>query len=180
MTSPVPAFRLDSATPAPVTPPPRRGGRVALLVVGALVLIAATAGGTWWLTRPAASSAPPTAVASPTGPSPLPIFGRLELDDVTLLAEPGDECWGHRGYDDIRGGAQVTITDSAGKVIGVGALDPGYVTYDSTGAAYTCKFEFVVTGVKAGGGFYGVEVAHRGRVQFSEAALAAAIKLSLG
>lgn len=177
MTSPEPAFRLDPA-PAPVSPPPRRRGRPALLVVSALVLVAATAGGTWWLTRPAVSA--PTPAASPTAPAPLPIFGHLDLDDVVFSAHPGDECWGHRGYDDIRGGAQVTVTDTAGKVIGVGALDPGHVAYDSSGAAYMCTFTFVVTGVKAGGGFYGVEVAHRGRVQYAEAKLAAAIALTLG
>jgi hypothetical protein len=78
-------------------------------------------------------------------------------------------CYGQRGYDDIRGGAQVTVTDPDGKVIALGKLDEGRATVGSDQRATKCVFQFKVEGVPTGQGFYGVEVSHRGVLRDSEA-----------
>lgn len=70
------------------------------------------------------------------------------------------------GYDDITKGAGVTIKDPSGKAVAIGELGAGKDIGDSN-----CAFLFTVKDVPAGLGIYGVEVTHRGVVQYKEAAL---------
>jgi hypothetical protein len=172
------AYPLDGAAlpPPPAPVPPRRPRWVVpLLAAVALVLVAGTAVTTWALTRD-------TRALPPAAPAAIAIDGTLELDGVVGPGwKVGVECWGNRGYDDIREGAQVTVTDRDGAVLALGRLLAGVVTDDPRlEGAKTCVFGFTVLAVPAGKGIYGVEVAHRGIVRFEEAKLAAAIGLTLG
>jgi len=92
----------------------------------------------------------------------------------TSVAKQGTGCYGTGGYGDIREGAAVTVTDAAGTTIALGSV---------TGSQYTprgCLLTFAVAGVPSGEGFYGVEISHRGVVQFDEAALRVGVELTLG
>jgi hypothetical protein len=71
-------------------------------------------------------------------------------------------CSGSGGYSDLTQGATVTVYNSAGSIIGSGALSPGY----STGPG-SCMFDFRVQSVPGGSDFYQVEVSHRGRITLS-------------
>ena len=79
------------------------------------------------------------------------------------------------GYDDIAEGAQVVITDQFGATVAIGELEAGII---SMGGTYL--FQFTVRDVPPGKRFYGVEVSHRGRVQYDEAKLRAGPELSIG
>jgi hypothetical protein len=86
-------------------------------------------------------------------------------------------CEGMSGYDDIRGGASVTVYDATGRVVGTDPLDPG----TSTGWR-TCKFTFAVPVTpKEESDHYQVEVSHRGKtVVDEEDARMRYIELTLG
>lgn len=85
-------------------------------------------------------------------------------------------CFGKGGLSDLKGGAQVVITDAAGATVAVTSLRPGVL--DLSGAPYLCVLRFEAS-VPAGKGFYGVQIANRERVQYPEAQLGQ-IKLSVG
>lgn len=108
---------------------------------------------------------------------PIDIHGTLTLRSGSQVVD-AMECTGSDGYDDIAKGAQVTITDAAGKTIAVGKLGRGQRV---AGAQYfgDCQFPF---SIKAPGGesFYGVEVSHRGVTRYSAADAGHAITLTLG
>ena len=97
--------------------------------------------------------------------------------DGTLTTDNGSPCLSDDGYDDISSGAQVIITDAAGKTVGVGYLGHGKVADDGS----TCKFSFAIKDITAGSKFYGVHVGNqnRGVVQEKPAELKS-IELELG
>jgi hypothetical protein len=64
------------------------------------------------------------------------------------------------GFDDIRTGTQVTVSDAGGKVIGTTSLTGG--TMDAKG----CHFTFAVPSIPKSD-FYKVEVSHRGALSYS-------------
>jgi hypothetical protein len=100
------------------------------------------------------------------------VNGSLELSDTS--GDNGDgTCTGSGGYDDISPGAQVTIKDSAGKVVAVGSLGDGV----SSGGA--CTFNFTVSDVPGGSKIYAVEVSHRGDINFTRSE-AEDVSLTLG
>lgn len=121
-------------------------------------------------------SAPPSQapVAAPT-PSPLTINGEVVLDVPFGSMTAGDwpNCKGADSYADLVSGAQIVVTDAAGKTIGLGRLDAGVRRERG------CVFFFKVSGVPAGGEFYGVEVARRGRVQYTAAQLTYPIRQTI-
>jgi len=78
------------------------------------------------------------------------------------------------GYDDIREGAQVVVTDASGATIAVGRLGFG-----SWKRNVGCVFLFELE-VPGGHDFYGIEVSHRGRLQYPAEQLAAPLDLTLG
>jgi hypothetical protein len=168
-------FVLDQLAPAR---PPRR--RWPWLAGGALLALAIAAGGIYFATRGDDTPAKATTAAKPVS-STLAITGTL------TLARPGfvwdaaaSVCVGQNGYDDISGGVQVVITNPAGVTVAVGRLGDG-ATVSGPGAlaASGCAFPFSVA-VPAGLGFYGVEVSHRGRLQYSEADIHRGLALTLG
>lgn len=150
-------------------------------MAGAVVVaVAAGAGYALGLDDPKPATSPAAAAGS-AAPASFTVNGRLRLELSGFTWNPGQGCWGISGYDDLREGAQVVITDGLGATIAVGALDTGIVTLNPTDqkrASY-CELPFTVQQVPAGRGFYGVEVAHRGRVQYPEADVRGLLELSL-
>lgn len=111
------------------------------------------------------------APAAPPTPASMNITGTLTLRTTSIgtgsadLPTDGSPCYGTGGYSDIADGAQVTVTDAAGKVVGLGKLSAGAYQTDS------CVFPFTVSGVVSGSQFYGIEVTHRGAVRYQGAAV---------
>lgn len=144
---------------------------VKVLTASAVVLVA-LAGlavvATVWL-RPESVTAVPTAA--------LKVDGSVTVVGQSPQVVTQDEltCQGGGGYDDIRQGAQVVVSDSAGKTVALGQLGAG-----SWKRGVGCIFLFTVADVPAGEKFYGLEVSHRGRVQYTAAQLAAPVELSIG
>jgi hypothetical protein len=66
-------------------------------------------------------------------------------------------CEGRGGYDDMTEGADITVYDANGSVIGASSLEGG----QRSGS--TCRWAFTVQGVPTST-FYQVEVSHRGKV----------------
>jgi hypothetical protein len=143
--------------PAP-QPPQRTGLLAAVLVVVVLVAAAAGVGG-FLLLR--SGKTPVEAVKAATGPGPYRITGSVSL--ARGYDGASSACYGKGGYADIRAGAQVVISDSAGATIAVGSLDAGTVT-----SGRGCVLPFSVPGVPSGKGFYGIEVSHRGVLKYNE------------
>ena len=107
-----------------------------------------------------------TAAPTPTGPSTFSVSGTITLRSVSGWRTDYGVCYGLGGYSDIRQGAQVKVTDAAGKVVGLGDLGAG----QQVGSLLEgCAFTFGVVGVPADGDIYGVEVTNRGIVQFKKA-----------
>lgn len=96
----------------------------------------------------------------------------------TTYDSVGRTCAGDGGYDDIRAGAQVVVTDADGGTVALGELSQGRM--DGSVPDATCQWRFTVADVPAGAGFYGVEVTHRGALQYTEQELRSPISLSLG
>ncbi|MFF0864122.1 hypothetical protein ACFYUV_20355 [Nonomuraea sp. NPDC003560] len=85
------------------------------------------------------------------------------------------------GFKDIQEGVQVVVTDAASKTIALAALGPGKMRRPGGPDALDrhCVFPFAVS-APAGHDFYGVEVSHRGRVQFTAAQVKTPLELTLG
>lgn len=164
----------------PTTPPPSRRRVVPILValaVAAIVtgLIVAYA---WAGNR---ANEPDTQVgdAVPT----ITIMGNLHLNDLAPGWTVGAACHAlSPGYADVAAGAQVIVTDPAGKVVGTGTLGAGKVEVNPKlgSPAKICTFPFTVTGVPTGLSTYGIQVSHRGVLQYRETDLAGPVILDLG
>jgi hypothetical protein len=131
--------------------------RIAVALITAVVL-AAVAAGAYVLLRP----------------KPFEIQGDVSIPWIGAQAEVGP-CTPSGGYGDI-GGAQVVVSDAAGKTIATGNLPP-------TGriADLRCVFDFEVKGIPGGHDFYGVAISHRGRLQYRREQLdGQVLKLNLG
>lgn len=111
----------------------------------------------------------------PAAPSPAPITvgGALRVPR-SLSGGFSQECVTGGGYSDIKEGAQVVITDEANKTIALGHLEGG--TLDGA----RCVFPFSLPDVPAGHRFYGIEVSHRGRLQYTAEQLAVSLQLTVG
>ena len=144
-------------------------------IAGLAVLFLVAAGATWALTR--AVPAAPTPTQSATGAATTIINGDLTLTSARGVRNTvGSICTGTGGYDDIQAGASVTVTDANGTTIALGSLLLG----ETSELIFRCVFPIRVLDVPMGKGFYGIEVAHRGKVQIAEADLAAGVHLTLG
>jgi hypothetical protein len=120
-----------------------------------------------------------TGSSQPKAPSTITVTGTLtlsrgtDLNWVTLTdVHEGATCYGTSGYGDIAKGAQVTVYDAHGTVIGSGALGDG--TVQST----DCVFAFSVPAVSKTN-FYQVEVSHRGKITVTPAEVGS-VSLTLG
>ncbi|TQS29098.1 hypothetical protein [Microbispora sp. KK1-11] len=136
----------------------------------------------------AAASALTACAADPPAPAPpktLAVFGTITVPggvtEQGLDGGPGQTCVMDGGYSDIRQGAQVVVSDEKGTTIAIGNLGEGTLDLPNLQAWGTrsCVFPFLVK-APAGRRFYGVEVSHRGRLQYTEAQLAEALRLTLG
>lgn len=122
-------------------PAPRNRRRLYLIAAGATAAVVA-AGAIGWSVMPAS---------------------RFDLRGDVL---------GEGGMDPKCSRSDITITDASGATIGLGQLDvPKLVSGDPDLHWYMrCQSTFSVN-VPAGKGFYGIEVDHKGRVQYPEAAV---------
>jgi len=152
------------------------------LLAASTLAIVALAGGIFAVTLDGKTpAAPATVVRTTAAPRTINISGTL------TLARPGfvwdsttSTCTGQNGYDDIHGGAQVVVTNPAGVTVAIGHLGDGEPMSDPGATiAYGCALPFSVT-APAGLGFYGVEISHRGRVQYGEKDVQQALSLTLG
>lgn len=92
------------------------------------------------------------------------VSGLLELyGDESSVENNGTECWGVGGYGDIQEGAEVTIRDGSGELIGSGNLDAGSTVGDGT-----CTFLWFIDDVSEVD-FYEIEVSSRGALTYSKA-----------
>lgn len=162
------------APPAPPAPPRRN---LLPWIAAAAVALLLVAGGAVAVTVFVMSASKPT---PPAGPATVTAYGQmnLSLGGFAWNRNPA-ECWGRGGYDDIREGVNVTITDPEGKVVALGKLAKGLpVIIDDR--ASSCLFRFEVE-VPAGLKFYGIEVSHRGVIQFTQDELTGkGVTLTLG
>lgn len=113
-----------------------------------------------------------TSSVSPTTLSIAELTGALDQFSAFYPAE-GGECAGYGGYQDIRGGAVVTVHDADGRLVGTGQLQPG------VGEAGECRFAFAIPDVPAGD-FYQVEVAQRGQLPYTAAEVEQGIRMDIG
>jgi len=108
----------------------------------------------------------------------------VDSDSNGLTFGPGSgQCVGRAGYNDLTDTTQVVITDAAGTIVATGRVD-GYGTDASQGSrgqsVTRCVFAFTVDGVPAGGDFYGVEVARRGKLTYPVGDLRKPLPLEIG
>ena len=96
----------------------------------------------------------------------VPQIGQEAVDRPGRCADVGD-CSGALGYNDLREGASVTVTDEDGKIIGVSMLDAGRPRGSSE-----CDFSFTINGVLPAS-VYGIAVSRRGVVNYAEAQMEA-------
>lgn len=115
-------------------------------------------------------------------PQLIEVLVTLDLQQYALDGREGDPCKGLGGYSDIRAGAQVKITDSTGRIVGLGALGSGQMVDNAptVRGAGTCRFQATVGDVPAGDNVYGAEVANRGVVNFSPEGASASVVMTLG
>jgi hypothetical protein len=120
---------------------------------------------------------PETVTAVSPAATPLKVDGQVTVrgEPPAVLTDNELTCRGGGGFDDLREGTQVVVTDAAGKTIALGQLGAG-----SWKRNVGCIFLFTVPDVPAGEKFYGLEISHRGRVQYTAAQLAAPVELSIG
>lgn len=141
---------------------PRKRQGLWVLVAGAACLAVGLA-----LAAYAFTSGDEVTAAPPDAKKTLTVNGdmTLKLPDFMWDKNPLS-CWGKGGYDDIREGAQVVVTDASGATVGIGRLATGQPSV-SGDRATKCVFRWEVTGVPDGSSFYAVEVSHRGKLQYS-------------
>lgn len=162
-----------SGSPLPARRRRRRWPYVAAVVV---VLLAGGGAAAWAMTRDTAPAAVPM----------LTITGELDMPDGGGGTVSNLPCQMAAGYNDIQTGAQITVTDEAGKVIGLGQLGAGLTkvinNVDGTGlTSWRCEFRFSVPNIPAGHQFFGLEVTHRGVVRFTADQIESGkVKLTLG
>lgn len=140
---------------------------VPAIAVAALVLAAAAGGAIWFALRPT-----PTTVAPARGSLQVQGWMNLTRGQFTWAGGADTTCSGWRGFDDIRGGTEVVVTDSAGKTLAVGQLQTGKATgVTADDSATGCRLAFSISGVPSGVGPYGVEIGHRGVNHYPEGQL---------
>jgi hypothetical protein len=101
-------------------------------------------------------------------------------------AAEGDECVSRGGYTDMAEGAQVSVTNASGTIVGIGRLLAGAVHLvqddQSSLTEVRCVYRFEVPVTDDGSQFYGVHVGNqaRGVQQYPRDDLSREITLSVG
>lgn len=135
-----------------------------------------------------ACSAPQThaATSEPTltpTPATFDVIGTLDVEQTSVGSTADQPCVGTGEYSDIRQGVQTKISDATGKVIALGSLGVGLTkdTYSQIPGTDICQYTIAITGVPDGGdGLYGIEVAHRGTVNFTKTGRMGVATMKLG
>lgn len=111
-------------------------------------------------------------------PAPLTISGTIAIAPRAggWTGGAGERCetGTSGGHSDLKEGAQIVISDATAKTLAIGHLGGG--AQDGVGG---CKFSFRVTEVPVGHDFYGVEVTHRGRLQYTAEQVTKPIEMTL-
>jgi hypothetical protein len=101
--------------------------------------------------------------------------------------QDGESCSSEDGFGDVATGAQVVLSDGAGKTIAIGGLESGVAKFKPLNGSTVygspmCVYSFEWDSVPTGEQFYYVHVGNvnRGVVQFSESDLQAGPALTLG
>jgi len=129
-----------------------RRRRMFAAVVGVLVLTGACGGGDG------------ESGAEPEGkPSGFAIRGTVSVPSYG--GSNGTSCTVKDGYEELRSGATVAVTNAAGDVVAVGAL------VDIEATQRTCRFAFDVPGVPEGSPTYGIEVGQQAMVTYPRSRL---------
>lgn len=155
--------------PSPHRPPTQSAVNwrivIPVLAGAAIFLVIAASAAVWVLIRPAGERPAP---APPT--HTLQVQGVMNLSRGQFIWAGGADttCSGWRGFDDIRGGTEVTVTDASGRTLAVGQLQTGQATGITDDTATACRLPFSITGVPGGVGPYGVEIGHRGVNHYTE------------
>jgi hypothetical protein len=130
-------------------------------MVGYRVIAAVTVGGVLLLS---ACSGDRLSGADPeTKGSGFEIKGTLSVPSYG--AGSGTTCTVKDGYEDLRSGATVAVTNAKGDVVSVGSL----VDIEPEGS--TCRFAFDVANVPEGSATYGIEIGQQGVVKYPRARL---------
>jgi len=152
------------------------------MITGALAGLLLLAG----CSNTGSDAAEPTPTPTPT---PFDIEGSIVVKlDVTPFyqgrqeAVIGGPCNADDGYDDVREGTQVVVTDSTGTAVSLGRLEAGELLGKDGGDIFEakCEFPFTVDAVPAGSAVYGIEVGSRGQQRYTEAELQSPVTLTLG
>lgn len=141
------------ASVLPVSKPKRKPWT--LIAVAAVVVVLAAGAGAYLL-----------------WPRDLTITGTVVL--TGKLDASGTTCGGAGGYADIREGAPVLVTDSAGVNIGISKLGTSKWV-----AAEECRLPFSVD-APAGKDIYGLTIGNRKGLTYAEADLTAPLTLTIG
>lgn len=93
------------------------------------------------------------------------LHGTITLTSSSGVSHSGTKCNGTGGYDDLTGGAPVTVKNENGSVIATGSLDEG--VSDTTYPTVSCHFSFTIPNLPDAK-FYSIEVTHRGALTYSQ------------
>jgi len=151
--------------------------------IAVVVLLAGCSSSTTGSHTSGGSSASVAAPTTLTVSGSLALRGRIDFigtGNGDILIDAQGNCQGEGGFNDIKAGAQVVVSDASGKTLALGSLAPGMYDTNATGIDIPCTFPFTVTGVPSGQSFYGVEIEHRGKQQYTAAQLASPVTLTLG
>ncbi|MER7126762.1 hypothetical protein [Micrococcus luteus] len=118
----------------------------------------------------------PQSTQPSTSPPALTVSGTVTVKDFSAVTTMNEvTCTTRGGYSDIQEGAQVVVTDASSTTIALGQLAHG--SWDRhTG----CVFFFNIPDVPADQKFYGVEVSHRGRLQYTAEQVVKPLALTIG
>lgn len=102
---------------------------------------------------PMAPSLSPTVEETTEASTSVQVYGGVGLGPGAIIPNlPAEgQCRGHSEYADLVEGAQVSVLDSTGKVVGIGELSAGKLVDPD------CTWTFTID-VPAGGGFYKASV----------------------
>lgn len=148
-----------------------------LVIVLAVLLAVAVGVAAWAVTHGTAATPKPAATATASQAAQLDnLSGTLTLSAYNpQWKDVGQSCQGTGGYQDIRTGAQVVVTDPAGKTVALASLSSGRVVTPFE----ECRFDFGV-GVPTGLAFYGVAIGNRKPYQVNGDVVSSPLALTLG
>ena len=112
----------------------------------------------------------PSASSSATGI----VIGALDLTGEGNFTKSGKSCTGAMGYDDIKPGAEVDVSNGSGETIAFADLGNGIVTDGN------CEFVFTFDSIPRGEGIYKVTIGSRPGPSLHESDIESGIALTLG